>query len=257
MTLLIALSLLNVVALSAATLDDLTARPDSDYPLSDTARRRGASLEDLALLPDVPAALDLRSRYADFKPEITVQKLYRINLPSGIEDDSLFAAVLNSLGAPETQVGYTYHSATRNDDVVLFKASFISDAKGKRAKGFTYTQDSLPPTLSYYQYVDEANFSGTVLRQVIEVAPGYLSFRSTNTERIWYSVIPILKEGGSRSEMLFFRHGSHLYVYSATQLADDPSKKKLPVSLHVPSMFGKRMDVMAHWLEDRLKESLK
>jgi hypothetical protein len=249
---------LAVPPVQAAPLAPFTEMADEEYPIRDTVYWEKGSIPILNLLPDVPGAEGIRERFFAYRPEITVQKLYRIALPgSTLSDKALFTEVVNILGSPKTQVGYTYHSATKDEDVVLFKESYISDSRGREKGGFAYTEATLPEKLSYYQYVDEANFSGTVLKQHIEVNGEYLSFRTTNTERMWYSIIPVLKAGGTRTEMLMFTVDDHLYVYSLTQVEEEPGAKKIGVPLHLPTMFGKRMDVMALWLEDRLRERIK
>ncbi|ADK83323.1 DUF6675 family protein [Sediminispirochaeta smaragdinae] len=237
----------------------LSDHPDGDYPLHDTIRWEEGEIPILTLLPDVPGADALRERFFDYRPEVTVQKLYRIKLPAQLDlsDRELFTAVVNVLGTPETQVGYTYHSSRRDEDVVLFEETYISDKKGKRKDSFSYTPEDVPQSISYYQYVDEANFSGTVLKEEIEVGDDFLSFRSTNIERMWYAIVPVLKAGGTRSEMLMFTADGYLYVYSASQVEEEPGARKLGVPIHLPSMFGKRMDVMATWVEDQLMKRLK
>ncbi len=248
-----------VLPASAVPLAPFTEMADEEYPIRDTVYWEKGSIPVLTLLPDVPGADALRERFFAYRPEITVQKLYRLALPgsSPLSDKALFTEVVNILGSPKSQVGYTYHSATKDEDVVLFKESYISDSRGREKGGFSFTEATLPEKLSYYQYVNEANFSGTVLKQHIEVSEEYLSFRSTNTERMWYSIIPVLKSEGTRTEMLMFTVDGYLYVYSMTQVEEEPGAKKIGLPLHLPSMFGKRMDVMAIWLEDRLRERIK
>lgn len=232
--------------------------PDSELPIRETVDwEDDRPAPDLSLLPNVPGARQLESRFLEYRPEVTVQKIYRISLGEEMAQEKLFAAIINILGRPESQVGYTYHSATRDEDVVLFEESYISNKKGKKAEGFSVEPDNLPNSLSYYQFVDEANFSGTVLRQRIEKGEGYLSFRSENTERMWYAIIPVLKAGGVINDMLIFPDGDTLYVYSTTQVEKVPAAKKIGLPLHLPSMFGKRMDVMAQWMEEQLKAELR
>lgn len=246
------------VSIPALPLTHFTEIPDSEFPLRDTVRWEKESIPALTLLPDVPGADRIRERFFAYKPEITIQKLYRIDLSweEELTSRELFTAVFNIFGSPETQVGYTYHSSTKDKDVVLFEESYVSDKRGRYKDGFFFTTDNLPETISYYQYVDEANFSGTVLKQQIEIGKDFFSFRSTNTERMWYTIIPVLKAEGTRSEMLMFTTDGVMYVYSVTQVEKEPVAKKIGLPLHLPSMFGKRMDVMTAWLEDRLLESL-
>ena len=243
------------VSVPALPLTRFTEIPDSEFPLRDTVRWEKELIPVLTLLPDVLGADKIRERFSAYKPELTIQKLYRINSLSDQEltNRELFTVVSNILGAPETQVGYTYHSPTKDKDVVLFEESYVSDKRSRHKDGFSFTTVTLPETISYYQYVDEANFSGTVLKQYIEISKDFLSFRSTNTERMWYTIIPVLKAEGTRSEMLVFITGGVMYVYSVTQVEKESAAKKFGLPLHLPSMFGKRMDV---WLEDRLMESL-
>lgn len=243
-------------SLGALTVSELKMMADSDFPLRETVEKNSDDLYEMTLLPDAPGSSQLRDRFQEYGPELLVQKLYRIRIPNVVSTRVLFTQVVNILGTPETQKGYTYHSSTRDEDTVLFKDSYISTKKGKRDTSFTYDTHTLPFKIEYYQFVNEANFSGTVMKQTITIADTHLLFSSTNIERIWYMIIPILKSEGTRSDMLFFVDDSYLYIYSSTQVREDPSTR-LPISPHLPSLFGKRMDVLAQWMEDQLRMKIK
>ena len=246
------------IELIAESLASLIDRSGDDYPLSKTIYWEDGSIPELSLLPDIPGAGAIRERFLSYKPEITVQRLYRIKLPelfSGNTEEqrrSLFTSIVNIFGKPETQLGYTYHSATRDKDIVLFEESYISTKKGKQIPAFSYIPDTLPEKIDYFQYIDEANFSGSIFEQKIIVGKDFLSYQSTNIKSLWYFIIPVLKKGGTRNEVLFFSSGQYLYIYNCTQVLKEPAVKKFGFPLHLPSMFRKRMDVMVEWMEDHL-----
>ncbi|MCK5198357.1 MAG: hypothetical protein KAR21_08405, partial [Spirochaetales bacterium] len=232
--------------LAAESPADLGNRPDDDFPLSKTIYRDGDSTPELTLLPDVPGAEVIRERFLSYKPEITIQRIYRIKLSELFSGDtadqrvSLFTEIVNIFGKPETQVGYTYHSATRDKDIVLFEESYISDKRGKQISGFSYTPNTLPGKIDYYQYIDEANFAGSVFDQKIIVEDDFLRYQSTNIKSLKFFIIPVLKKEGTRNDILFFSSGEYLYIYNCAQVLKEPAVKNLGFPIHIPSMFRKR-----------------
>ena len=235
-------------------------RSNEDYPLSNTISLRDGDVLKLQLLPDSPLFENMQARFTQYHPELTLERLYRIKIPvkysvnSSESKLSLFTAIVNILGKPETQVGYTYHSSRKDKDVVLFEKLYLSNSKGKQISGFTFSEDTLPKELVYYQYVDEANFQGSVFEQSIKVYDKFLSYQSTNIDPIRFFIFPIVKKKGMRNEVLFFTAGQYLYVYNCTQISKEPAEKKLGFSISMTSFFRKRMDVMAEWMEDQLLE---
>ena len=242
------------ISLTAEPLTNLNNRPDDDYPLRKTIYWDEDSIPELTLLPDIPGAEVIKEGFLSYKPEITIQRIYRIKLSGDTAEQraSLFTEIVNILGKPETQVGYTYHSATRDKDIVLFEESYISDKRGKQISGFSYTPDTLPEKIDYFQYIDEANFAGSVFEQKIIVNEDFLRYQSTNIKTLKYFIIPVLKKGGTRNDILFFSSGQYLYIYNCAQVLKEPAVKNLGFPIHIPSMFKKRMDIMAEWLEDYL-----
>jgi hypothetical protein len=248
--------------LSAFDLNILSSMNADAFPLSGTIYLEDGETE-LDILPDMPGSEMVRKRHRAYAPEVTVQKLYRLPVPEAYTSAALdkelavllFTQVLDAFEKPETQVGYTYHSSRKDKDIPLFEESYISNKKGRKQDSFRYHSQDLPLSFEYYQFVDEANFSGTVLQQRVEVTKEYFSFQSTNTERMWVSIIPVLGSEGMRNEMLMTLHDTWLYVYNCTQVKEEPSAAKtMGLPIHLPSMFGKRMDVMAQWLTDRLHQ---
>jgi len=240
------------------SFENLLNRSDEEYPLSNSISREDNDPYRLSLLPDLQASSGIIQRFNDYHPEITVERLYRIGLPVKYSRNTpesrltLFTDIVNIFGKPGTQLGYTYHSATRDKDIELFEESYISNKRGKEISGFSFTSNTLPSKIDYFQYIDEANFSGTVFEQKIIVGDDFLSYQSTNMKSLWYFIIPVLKKEGTRNEVLFFTLGEYLYIYNCSQVLKEPAVKNLGFPIHLPSMFKKRMDVMAEWLEDEI-----
>jgi len=255
---LLILTFSGISNLTAETSSNLLNRSGEEYPLSNTVTMEDSEVFRLLLLPDSPASAGIIQRFTNYQPEITVERLYRIDLPVKYSDNTpeiqhlLFTDIINILGKPETQVGYTYHSSRKDDDVALFEELYISNKKGKQIPGFVFSIDTLPKDFSYYQYVDEANFPGTVFEQNILVADNFLNYQSTNITTVRLFIFPIVKKKGTRNEVLFFISRNYLYIYNCTQLLKEPVLNSIGFSVNMPSMFRKRMDVMAEWLEDEI-----
>lgn len=244
----------------AAPFSIFSEKPDSEYPIADTVEWEKGSIPILSLLPDVPGSEIIRNRFFTYRPEVTVQRLYRIPLNKNIQTapdknrQKLFLDIINAFGNPEDQVEYKYHSSTRDKDINLFEESYISNKDGERQPTFSFSLENVPERIEYYQYVDEANFSGTVLKQTITLGEDYLTFHSTNTKRMWVTIIPVMKAEGSRNELLAFVDDGYLYIYNSSQIAEVPAAKKLGLPIHLPSMFRKRMDVMKDWLTNQISD---
>lgn len=157
-----------IPSLAAGSFSNLLNRSDEEYPLSNTVFREDSEASRILLLSDLPASASLMQRFYDYQPEITVERLHRIDLPAKFSNDTpesrriLFTDIVNILGKPETQARYTYYSSRKGKDVLLFEELYISNKKGKQISGLVFSEDTLPKEFSYYQYVDEASFSGTV-----------------------------------------------------------------------------------------------
>lgn len=257
-TILFLFAALTIFPLTAVPLAFLLDHPSEDYPLGETVRWEGDDAPLLALLPNVPGAQAVTKRFFAFKPEITVERFFRMDLPPKYALDTsagrrlLFTDIVNSFGNPDTQVGYTYHSATKKREVVFLKKSYISNRQGRRQDPIQFTPFELPSQISYYQFIDEAMLSGSVFRQTLVVGDSFLNSLSINENQLWFGIFPVIGSRDIRNELLAFIHDNQLYLYSCTQLAKEPMAKKLGLPLHLPSMFTKRMDVIARWLGDQL-----
>ena len=244
--------------LSAISLSDLDGMAAEDFPKSKTIRWTEEGTAGLTLLPEFDGADEIIERYNSFKPELAIQRIYRIDLPGrysvGTSEGRrvLFTDLVNIFGNPETAVGYSYHSATREKDIVLFEENYISNKRGRRQDPFSYTPGTLESEISYYQYMDEANFSGTVIEQKISVGDNYLNYTSINLKTIWFTVIPVIGKGDTRNEILIFTRKGYLYIYNCTQVKEEPLVANIGLPIHLPSMFGKRMDIMVDWIGDQL-----
>lgn len=247
---------LSVSSIYSVPLELITENGKQDFPFYETVEWEDDTIPILDLLPDVPGSEIIRDRFFTYKPKVAVQRLYRFELRNSIDSSvkkkRLFVSILNAFGDPENQEEYTYHSATRDKDIKLIEDTYICDKKGNRENTFTYSEKNIPSEIEYYQYVDEANFSGQIFRQKIQINENYLTFHSTNTERIWVSILPILAPKETRNELLAFIEDNYLYIYNSTQIVKVPAARKLGLPIHLPTMFKKRMDVMTEWLTDEL-----
>ena len=250
-----------IFSLSAESVTSLLSHPAEDYPLSNTIRWDDAEARELLLLPDDFSEADnIYSRFIDYHPQITIERLYRIKLPGEYYASNsesrliLFTKILNILGKPETLVGYTYHSSRKNKDIILIEESYISNKRGKRIEGFHFTVKNIPEKYSYYQFINDANSKGAVFEQKILVKDKFLGYQSTNIESVKIFIIPVMKNGGTRTEMVLFPSDGYLYIYNCSQILKEPVVKALGISVNVSSMFKKRMDVMAKWIADQLSE---
>ena len=239
-----------LTSLAADTLAQLANHPSADYPLFARINWKEGPAPAQKLLPaDAPGAQELRTRFTDYRPEITVEQFFTIPIPAGFSVSSLeekrrlFTKVVNIFGNPQTQVGYTYYSSTRDKNISLFEDSYICDSRGKKQNAISYTAQNLPAQINYYQYIKEANFSGTIMSQSINTTPDYINIRTTNNENMRYSIIRIMDTGGMRTDLLVFPFENKLCVYYCTQIKKEPSVKQVfGVTIHLGLMFEKRMD---------------
>jgi hypothetical protein len=253
--------LLAALPAGAETLSSLLSRPPERYPLSNTVEWENRSDPSrpapvLELLPDVPGAREIRERFLAFKPVITVEQFFWIPLPPGYsapgENLRLFTRLANIFGNPESQTNYTYHSARRKREIPLFEASYICDSRGRRLAPLSFSVGQMPGNFTYKQYVDEANFSGTVMSQRLLVTAEYFLFSSVNDETLRYSILPVLNRGEMQSELLVYPYGDKLCVYSLTEVKEFRVRQVMGVDIRLDLMFEKRMETGAHWVRDQL-----
>jgi hypothetical protein len=276
-----------------------------DFPLSETVEWKGDEIPVLSILPDVPGAAEIRDRYFTYKPEITVHRLYKVDVPGVSPADSTAASAraeaganaganatadaqaqgqgsndggpmeagsneaggapkevlhifLNILCDTDSQTGYTYHSSRRDKDIELIEKSYRVNEKGRRIEDLSFPAEGpLPETVEFRQYIKEANFGGAEFLQKIKLGANYISYTSTNLERLWYGIVPLIGSEGIRNEYLAFRYRGQWYLYMASQVKEMPTINKiLGEPVHIPSFYGKRMDVAKEWLTDQLHTRL-
>jgi hypothetical protein len=276
-----------------------------DFPLSETVEWKGDEIPVLSILPDVPGAAEIRDRYFTYKPEITVHRLYKVDVPGVSPADSTAASAraeaganaganatadaqaqgqgsndggpmeagsneaggapkevlhifLNILCDTDSQTGYTYHSSRRDKDIELIEKSYRVNEKGRRIEDLSFPVDGpLPETVEFRQYIKEANFGGAEFLQKIKLGKNYISYTSTNLERLWFSIVPLIGSEGIRNEYLAFQYRGQWYLYMASQVQKMPTINKiLGEPVHIPSFYGKRMDVAKEWLTDQLGKRL-
>jgi hypothetical protein len=270
-----------------------------DFPLSETVEWNGDEIPVLSILPDVPGAAEIRDRYFTYKPEITVHRLYKVDVPGAFSADStatnaktgagatatadaqgqgseksgpneagpneaggapkeVLHIFLNILCDTDSQTGYTYHSSRRDKDIELIEKSYRVNEKGRRIEDLSFPVDGpLPETVEFRQYIKEANFGGAEFLQKIKLGKNYISYTSTNLERLWFSIVPLIGSEGIRNEYLAFQYRGQWYLYMASQVKEMPTINKiLGEPVHIPSFYGKRMDVAKEWLTDQLGKRL-
>jgi hypothetical protein len=270
-----------------------------DFPLSETVEWNGDEIPVLSILPDVPGAAEIRDRYFTYKPEITVHRLYKVDVPGAFSADStatnaktgagatatadaqgqgseksgpneagsneaggapkeVLHIFLNILCDTDSQTGYTYHSSRRDKDIELIEKSYRVNEKGRRIEDLSFPVDGpLPETVEFRQYIKEANFGGAEFLQKIKLGKNYISYTSTNLERLWFSIVPLIGSEGIRNEYLAFQYRGQWYLYMASQVQKMPTINKiLGEPVHIPSFYGKRMDVAKEWLTDQLGKRL-
>ncbi|MDR1893715.1 MAG: hypothetical protein LBQ61_03345 [Spirochaetales bacterium] len=245
------------------SLENLLSYPPEDYPLFNTLEREDpqdprSPVPELALLPDMPGAGEIRTRYRALRPAVTVEQFYSLPMPHGFSAASaedrirLFTRMANIFGAPETQVGYTYHSYRRQRNIPLFEASYICDSRGRRQAPLQFRENQIPGIFSYKQFVDEANFSGVVMSQRLSITPDFFLFTSTNDDTLRYTIIPVLGPGEMQTELLVYPYRDRLCVYSCTEIKELRVRQIMGIVIRLDLMFEKRMQTLADWVTDQL-----
>lgn len=228
---------------------DLSSFDDAQFPLINNIEWKTGTVPDLTLLPDVPGSSLVVQRFRDFKPEITVERLYRIRVSRALSQETVFLILAHIFGNPGTQTKYLYNSYQRKKDIPLIEEAYICNERGKKLGPLVFTRDDIPGTYRYYQYIDEANFSGIVMRVALDITDDYFYVKSENTESLRYGIFPLLSKESMRTDNFIFIIDDTLYVYSLTQLKEDVKIKKIgPYTIRPFGMFGNRMDVMADWV---------
>lgn len=241
------------LSLFSLEIDSIRSLDDSQFPLIHNIEWKTGGEPELELLPEVPGAGQVRQRFSGFRPEITVERLYRIPLNSDVNTREVFVTLANIFGNPETQTKYLYESFQRKKEVPLIEEAYICDHRGKKQPPLVFTPAGIPGTFQYFQYVDEINFSGVVMKVVLEITEQFFYVTSENTESLKYGIIPLLSKESIYTDNFVFIYRDTLYVYSITQLKNDVKIKKIgPYTIYPFGMFGKRMDVMANWIRGEL-----
>lgn len=247
----------NIEKNQAVPLD--TILKNYELPATETLEWTGRESPVLSLLPDAPGSEEVQSSFLKFHPELTVQRLYRLDLPEGLHttEDVIFALV-NTLCDAESQTGYTYHSHRRDEDTELIEESYRVDRRDRRTEALSFTDSAeVPQTIEFRQYIKEANFRGTTFEQTIHVGETWVRFVSRNEKRLWFTVFPLIKSEGLRSEYFIFLQDGQWYIYGISMIREMPGLNDLlgePVN--IPSLYRKRMDVSREWMGDQLGERL-
>ncbi len=239
------------VSLFSMEFDDLRSLKDSEFPVTHNIEWKSGDEPGLELLPELPGTEQIRQRFSHIRPEITVEKLYRISLgrDNSANISSVFLRLANVFGNPETLTTYLYESGRLKKEIPLIEEAYICNARGRKASPLRFGPSDIPGTFDYFQYLDENNFSGMVMKLSLDITEQYVYLTSENAESLRYGIFPLMPKESIFMDNFLFVDGSSLYMYSISYLEHDVSIKKIgPYTINLAGMFGKRMDVMAEWI---------
>jgi len=246
-----------------------------ELPASETIEwTNDEKLPILNLLPDANGAGQVRESFFTYRPEITVQRLYRMEIDAlkKLESDEVLLHLVNILCDTDSQTGYKYRSSRRDKRIELIEESYRVDNDDNKTDDLHFGSlaeagvekiqkvpaDQPLASIEFRQYIKEANFRGAIFEQVIYIGKDWIRFTSTNEERLWVKIFPLMKAKGFRNEFFLFKEEGNWYVYGSSQIESMPTLNQLfgePV--HLPSMYRKRMDVYKAWMRDQLVDRLK
>jgi hypothetical protein len=248
-------SFLFAVSLFSLEVDVLKSFDVSEFPLTHNIEWKDGAKPELDLLPNVPGTERIQQRFSSIKPEITVEKLYKIPLGSNtsMNTQDVLVKLANIFGNPEAQTKYLYDSSNRNQRIPLIEEAYICNSRGKKLSPLTFVLSDIPGTFEYYQYVDEANFSGMVVNLSLNITDQYVYIISENVESLKLFIFPLIPKESIYMDNFMFVEDGNLYVYSITQLKEDIKIKQIgSMTIYPAGTFGKRMDVMGDWINGEL-----
>lgn len=249
------ISLFLSASLFSLDFDSVKILDDSEFPLTRTIEWKNSDEPELTLLPEISGTAQIRQHFLETRPEITVEKLYRIPLETEgtLNTQDLFLKLANIFGNPETQTKSLYRSYLLKKEVPLIEKAFICNERGVKLSPLHFSLSDIPGTYNYFQYVDETNFAKVIMNISMNVTEEYYYISLTNTESLKYWIFPVIAKEHLFVENLFFVDNNALYLYSATQLKKDTTIKKIgPYNVNTARMIGNRMNIITGWVEGEL-----
>jgi hypothetical protein len=225
---------------------------DSEFPLTRVIEWKGGAEPELELVPMVPGTEQVKQRFSEIQPEITIEKLNKIPLRANdfVFAKNVFLKLANIFGNPETQTKYLYESFLHNESVPLIEEAYICNERGRKVSPLRFSSSDIPGNFDYYQYLDEANFSGMVMKLSMNITDQYFYVRSINIESLKYGIFPVIPKESFFMDNFLFLDDEILYVYTIIHLKKDiPIKNIGPYNIDLGGMFGMRMDIMFNWIK--------
>ncbi len=147
------ISLFLSVSLFSLDFDSVRFLDDSEFPITHTIEWKNGDKPELALLPEFSGTEQIRQHFLETRPEITVEKLYRIPLEINgrLTVQDLFLKLANIFGNPATQTKALYNSYLLKKEVPLITKAFICDAKGEELSPLRFSPSDIPGTYNYFQ----------------------------------------------------------------------------------------------------------
>ncbi len=244
------------VSLFSLDVSAITSIEDAEFPLTHNIVWKDDVDPELELLPSLPGTEQIQQCFSELRPEIAVEKLYRVSLSPNAAGDvrSVFLRLANIFGNPETQTKYMYDSHWRGE-VPLIEEAYICNERGRKALPLQFGLADIPGTFEYFQYADEANFSGIIMKVSLDITERYVRVSLENVRNLRLGILSVLPKESIFVENFFFVEGNALYVYSISQLKKDISIKRIgPSTVKPAGMIRKRMDVMAGWVAGELTQ---
>jgi hypothetical protein len=244
------------VSLFSLEFDVIKSLDHSEFPLTHSIDVTKGDEQVLELLPaQLSRAEHILQRFSELQPVVTVEKLYRV--PLGMSDSvntrELFLKLANIFGNPETQTKYIYDSRWLGE-VPLIEEAYICNERGRKASPLSFSPSDIPGTFEYYQYADEAQFAGVVMKVSLDITDQYCRVTLENANSLKFGIFSLVPKESIYVENVFFVDDNVLYVYSIVHLKRDIIRKLGTHTIKPVGMFNKRMDVMANWIAGELAQ---
>ncbi len=207
---------------------------------------------DLEFMPQGALTEYIRSDLNGLDATIGVEAIFLMDMPeklAAMPDRDL--AIYNILNRVSTLTGIEYYSASRERMRTLFRHSYRVKNSDEKEALPDITFSEIPAAQDITVFQEDLTFGKNHVSNLYRYEDSRFLLQVNNLTTMWYYILPLVKPGNFRMDLLIIPQGDQLIFYGACSV---DSAKLFGIEKSKKDSFYNRIKAMQNWFTAQLEE---
>ncbi len=207
---------------------------------------------DLTFMPDGALTEYIRSDLNGLDATIGVEAIFLMDMPAKLAsapDRDL--AIYNILNRVSTLTGIEYYSASRERMRTLFRHSYRVKSTDEKDALPDIVFSEIPAAQDVTVFQEDLTFGKNYVSNLYRYEDSRFLLQVNNLTTMWYYILPLVKPGNFRMDLLIIPQENNLIFYGACSV---DSAKLFGIEKSKKDSFYNRIKAMQNWFTALLEE---